>query len=134
MAADGLVTRRSAHDFVTTLGQLLAAIEAKGLSVFATIDHAAGAEEVGLSLRPTTVVTFGNARGGTPLMQEAQTVGLDLPLKVLIWEDAEGAVHASYNDVSWIAQRYGVTIGKASALAAGLDAIVKMATDALTSS
>jgi uncharacterized protein (DUF302 family) len=70
---------------------LEAALGAKQLTLFARIDHAAGAAEVGMALRPTTVVIFGNARGGTPLMQAQQTIGLDLPLKMLVWEDGDGA-------------------------------------------
>ena len=73
-----------------TVDRLEREVHAKGLTIFARIDHATSAAEVGLSLRPTTVIIFGNARGGTPLMQAAQTAGIDLPLKVLIWEDVAG--------------------------------------------
>lgn len=103
--ADGLITLRSAHDFPTTLDRLLKVLEAKGVIVFARIDHAAGAASVGLALRPTTVVVFGNPTAGTPLMQAAQSAGVDLPLKALVWEDAGGAVNLSYNDPAWIATR-----------------------------
>jgi uncharacterized protein (DUF302 family) len=90
------------------MDRLLAEINATGMTVFARIDHAAGAAEVGLTLRPTELIIFGNARGGTPLMQSAQTVGIDLPLKALVWQDAEGKTWLSYNEPSWIAQRSGV--------------------------
>ena len=78
------------------------------MKVFARIDHAAGAAEVGLKLRPTELIIFGNARGGTPLMQSAQTVGIDLPLKALVWQDAAGKTWISYNEPDRIAQRHGV--------------------------
>jgi len=77
------------------------------MNVFARIDHAAGAAEVGLKLRPTELILFGNALGGTPLMQSVQTVGIDLPLKVLVWQDASGKTWLSYNEPSWVAQRHG---------------------------
>ena len=91
-----------------TLGRLEAALAAKQLTLFARIDHAAGAAEVGMTLRPTTVVIFGNARGGTPLMQAQQTIGLDLPLKMLVWEDGDGACWLTYSDPAWLARRHGV--------------------------
>jgi uncharacterized protein (DUF302 family) len=78
------------------------------MTVFAKIDHAAGAADVGLPLRPTTVVIFGNPKGGTLVMQSAQTSGIDLPLKALIWQDAAGATWLSYNDPDWIAKRHGL--------------------------
>ena len=81
MAVDGLTTIRSSHGPKDTMNRLEAAVKAKGLTVFARIDHAAGAAEVGLPLRPTELLIFGNAKGGTPLMQSAQTIGVDLPLK-----------------------------------------------------
>jgi uncharacterized protein (DUF302 family) len=90
------------------MARLDAEIRAHGLNVFARIDHAAGAAEAGLTLRPTELIIFGNARGGTPLMQSVQTVGIDLPLKALVWEDASGKTWLSYNEPSWIAQRHGV--------------------------
>ena len=91
------------------MDRLVAEIRAKGMNVFARIDHAAGAAEVGLKLRPTELILFGNALGGTPLMQSVQTVGIDLPLKVLVWQDAEAKTWISYNEPRWIAQRHGVT-------------------------
>ena len=108
MPDDGLVTLQSSHDFATTLERLTAALESKGVRVFAQIDHAAGATSAGLELRPTTLVVFGNPVAGTPLMQAVQTAGIDLPLKALVWEDASGATWLSYNDPAWLAQRHGV--------------------------
>jgi uncharacterized protein (DUF302 family) len=89
-AIEGLTSMRSRFGSKETMDRLEAAIRAKGMNVFARIDRAAGAAEVGLTLRPTELVIFGNARGGTPLMQSVQTVGIDLPLKALVWEDDAG--------------------------------------------
>ena len=90
------------------MNRLEAEIRTHGMKVFERIDHAAGAAEAGLELRPTELIIFGNARGGTPLMQSVQTVGIDLPLKALVWEDASGTTWLSYNEPSWIARRHGV--------------------------
>jgi uncharacterized protein (DUF302 family) len=90
------------------MNRLETAVKAKGMTVFARIDHAAGAAAVGLSLRPTEVLIFGNAKGGTPLMQSVQTIGIDLPLKALVWQDAAGATWLSYNDPDWLARRHGL--------------------------
>jgi uncharacterized protein (DUF302 family) len=105
---EGLTSIQSSFGPKATMDRLDAEIRAKGLNVFARIDHAAGAAEVGLTLPPTELIIFGNARGGTPLMQSAQTVGIDLPLKALVWQDAVGKTWLSYNEPSWIAQRHGV--------------------------
>jgi uncharacterized protein (DUF302 family) len=91
-----------------TMDRLEAEIRARGMIVFARIDHAAGAAEVGLTLAPTELIIFGNARGGTPLMQSMQTVGIDLPLRALVWEDASGTTWLSYNEPGWIAQRHNI--------------------------
>jgi uncharacterized protein (DUF302 family) len=107
MAADGLVTLRSAHSPADTVARLEAEIKARGMTLFADIDHAAGAAAVGLPLAPTEVIIFGNATGGTPLMQSVQTIGIDLPLKVLVWQDAAGDTWVSYNDPGWLAKRHG---------------------------
>ena len=108
MAADGLTTLRSSYGPKDTMTRLEAEVKARGMTVFARIDHAAGAAGVGLSLRPTELLIFGNAKAGTPLMQTVQTTGIDLPLKALVWEDASGATWLSYNDPAWLAQRHGV--------------------------
>ena len=108
---------------------MVAEISAKGMSVFARIDHAAGAAQVGLTLRPAELIIFGNARGGTPLMQSAQTVGIDLPLKALVWQDAAGKTWLSYNEPSWIARRHGVRNAEqvVSKMGAALSAIARKA-------
>jgi uncharacterized protein (DUF302 family) len=108
MSIDGLISLRSASGPQGTLGRLENAIKARGLTIFARIDHARGAAEAGLTLRPTLLVIFGNARGGTPLMQAAQTLGIDLPLKALVWEDAARVTWLSYNEPPWLAARHGV--------------------------
>jgi uncharacterized protein (DUF302 family) len=131
MAADGLSTIPSRHGPKDTMDRLEAAVKAKGMTVFARIDHAAGAAEAGLSLQPTELLIFGNARGGTLLMQLLQTIGIDLPLKALVWQDASGNTWLSYNDPSWLAKRHGLgqeaeeTVG---AMATALGAIARMAT------
>lgn len=128
MAPPGLTTIASAHDPHTTLERLTAAIAAKGMSVMARIDHAGAAATVGLSLRPTEVVIFGNPRGGTGLMQAVQTIGIDLPLKMLVWQDEAGKTWLSYNEPHWLAERHGVgsNAEKAvAAMAAALAAIAK---------
>jgi uncharacterized protein (DUF302 family) len=108
MAADGLTTLRSGYGPKDTIERLEAAVKAKGMTEFARIDHAAGAAEVGLGLRPTELLIFGNAKGGTPLMQSVQTIGIDLPLKALVWQDASGSTWLSYNNPSWLAKRHGL--------------------------
>jgi uncharacterized protein (DUF302 family) len=114
------------------MDRLQAEIRALGMTVFARIDHAAGAAEVGLTLPPTELIIFGNARGGTPLMQSVQTVGIDLPLKALVWEDTAGKTWLSYNEPGWIAQRHGIANAEpvVSKIAAALSAISRKAADA----
>ena len=104
---EGLTTIPSRFGPKETMDRLEAEIRAHGLNVFARIDHAAGAAEVGLTLRPTELIIFGNARGGTPLMQLSQTAGIDLPLKALVWQDAANNTWLSYNEPSWIVRRHG---------------------------
>ena len=131
MAAEGLTTIPSSSGPRETMNKLEAAVKAKGMTVLAHIDHAAGAAEVGLALRPTELLIFGNARGGTPLMQAIQTIGIDLPLKALVWQDAVGDTWLSYNDPGWLAKRYGLdheVQGTISAMVAALDAVARAAT------
>jgi uncharacterized protein (DUF302 family) len=106
-AADGLVSVRSVHDAKTSMDRLASIVTARGLTVFARIDHAAGAKKIGRTLRPTELLIFGNPQGGTPFMECAQTVGIDLPLKALVWEDAAGQVWIGYNDPAYLAARHG---------------------------
>ena len=105
---DGLITISSKLSSEETVTRLEAELQARSITLFARIDHAAGATAVGLSLRPTELLIFGNAKGGTPLMQAVQAIGIDLPLKALVWQDAAGITWLSYNDPSWLAQRHGL--------------------------
>jgi uncharacterized protein (DUF302 family) len=108
-AADGLVAIKSPHGAKATMDKLEALVKQRGLNVFARIDHAAGAAKVGKTLRPTEVLIFGNPQGGTPFMECAQSVGIDLPLKALVWEDASAQVWLGYNDPAYLAKRHGAT-------------------------
>ena len=131
MAADGLITLSSSHGPKDTMDRLAAEITARGMTIFARVDHAAGAADAGLSLRPTELMIFGNAKGGTPLMQSEQTIGIDLPLKALVWQDASGRTWLSYNDPGWLAKRHGLGAEvdpAVKAMAAALNAIATKAT------
>ena len=103
----GLVVVKSPHSVAQTVTQLKDALETNGLTVIAEVDHSANAESVGLTLPPTYLVIFGNPDVGTPLMQERRTVAIDLPQKMLVWEDAE-TVYAAYNDPAYLAERHGL--------------------------
>ena len=109
MAVPGLTSIRSSFGPQDAMNRLETAVKAKGMTVFARIDHAAGAAAVGLPLRPTEILIFGNAKGGTPLMQAVQTIGIDLPLKALVWQDAAGDTWLSYDDPDWLAKRHGLS-------------------------
>ena len=131
IAADGLTTLPSSFQPKETMDRLEAGIKAKGMTVFARIDHAAGAAAAGLPLRPTELLIFGNAKAGTPLMQANQAIGIDLPLKALVYEDAAGKVWLSYSDPRWLAHRHGlgaVAVETVNAMAAALNAVATKAT------
>ncbi len=111
------------------MDRLAAAVTSRG--VLARIDHAAAAANVGLELRPTEVLIFGNPRAGTPLMQAAQTIGIDLPLKALVWQDEGGKTWLAYNEPKWLARRHGADVGAdriLDAMTAALGAVAKKAT------
>jgi uncharacterized protein (DUF302 family) len=127
MAPPGLVSVESAHETAETLDRLVAAIAAHGMTVMARIDHAGAAAKVGLSLRPTEVVLFGNPRGGTGLMQVAQTIGIDLPLKALVWMDEGGKTWVSYNAPQWLASRHEIGSAGDKAVSAMTDALAAVA-------
>lgn len=105
---NGLVQVASHYSVDETVRRLEAAFIAKGLQVFAVIDHSGEAEKVGLQMRPTKVVIFGSPKGGTPLMVAAPSLAIDLPLKALVAEDAEGKVSVTYNDPEYLRDRHGV--------------------------
>lgn len=128
MTVDGMKTLSSPLSAKETMDRLESIVKEKGLTVFARVDHAAGAVAVGMNLRPTELLIFGNARGGTPLMQADQRIGFDLPLKALVYQDAAGKVWLSYVDPHWIALRYSLD----PAVSANVDALSK-ALDAFAS-
>ena len=132
--ADGLTSILSRFGAKETMDRLEAEVKAKGFTVFARIDHAAGAAAAGMPLRPTEVLIFGNARGGTPLMEVNQSVGIDLPLKALVHQDEVGKVWLSYNDPIWIAQRHSLSAAVTANVQAMTRALEAFATHATQSS
>jgi uncharacterized protein (DUF302 family) len=121
------VTLPSEHSAAETVERLKALLAKKGIQLFAHIDHAAEAKKVGLQLRPTQVLIFGNPQAGTPLMQSQQTIGLDLPLRVLVWEDEAGKVWLTYHPLDFLAQLHHVADRDKAvkALDAGLAALAR---------
>ena len=107
-AAEGFIAVKSPHGPKETMDRLEIVLKEKGLTIFARIDHAAGAAKIGKQLRPTEVLIFGNPQGGTPFLECSQTVGIDLPLKALVWTDGSGQVWLGYNDPTYLAGRHGV--------------------------
>ena len=103
---DGLKTIQSDFGPEETMNRLETEIVAHGMRVFSRINHATLASEAGLTLRPTEVILFGNPRSGTPLMQAGQTIGIDLPSKALVWQDASGKTRLSYNEPAWLVKRH----------------------------
>jgi uncharacterized protein (DUF302 family) len=130
MTPEGLTIIESHHGPHETADRLAAAINARGMALMARIDHAAAAAKVGLELRPTEVLLFGSPRVGSQMMQSVQTVGIDLPLRVLVWQDAAGATWLGYNDPGWIARRHGAEVGVVDAMTQGLEALAREATGA----
>ncbi|MEP6467005.1 MAG: DUF302 domain-containing protein [Parafilimonas sp.] len=117
---DGLITIESNYPVKETIERLVAIASSKGLIIFGRIDHADNAIKQGLQLRPTELLIIGNPKAGTGLMQDKQTSGIDLPLKVLAWEDEAGKVWLSYNNINWIAERHGLT-GKSIAISKAIE-------------
>jgi len=127
-AAEGLITLQSPYSPKVTMDRVESQVLERGLSVFARIDHAAGAASVDLPLRPTELLIFGNPRGGTPFMACEQTLGIDLPLKMLVWEDAAGQAWLAYNDPAYLAARHDAADCVAvDNMAAALSAIAQAA-------
>jgi uncharacterized protein (DUF302 family) len=108
VTTNGLVHKPSSHPVEETLRKLQAILEGKGIAVFAVIDHSGEAEKVGMKMRPTKLLIFGNPKGGTPLMLAAPSIAIDLPLKILVWEDDQGKVWVSYNTPEYLAERHGL--------------------------
>ena len=108
-AEEGLISIKSSHDVITTADRFESALAEKGITIFARIDHAAGARQIGEKLQPTLLIIFGSPAIGTPLIQRSRSMGIDLPLKALIWEDRAGQVWFSYTDPEALARRHGIT-------------------------
>src|SRR5438309_11869320 len=104
----GIITLPSQHSVDQTVERLQTLLLAKGVTLFALVDHSGEAAKVGMKLPPTQLVMFGNPKAGTPLMLAAPSVAIDLPLKLLVWEDAQGKVWLSYNSPAYLQQRHGV--------------------------
>jgi uncharacterized protein (DUF302 family) len=105
----GLITVKSTDSVTDTMDHLESSVKEKEMRVFARINHTQGAQQIGQELRPTEVLVFGNPKAGTPLMQCQQQVAIDLPQKILVWEDADGQVWLSYNDPRYLARRHDIT-------------------------
>jgi uncharacterized protein (DUF302 family) len=130
----GLITIESAFSVTETIDRLVGSVATAGLLVFARIDHGQGAADIGAVLRPTQLLIFGNPRGGTPLMQERQTAGIDLPIKALAWEDENGLVWLTYNTGTWIGARHGLGEQSSAAIAAIDAGLAKLAAAATSES
>lgn len=108
MPIAGLIQIASSHSVNETVDRLQTALPAKGLQIFALVDHSGEAEKVGLKMRPTKLLIFGSPKGGTPLMVAAPSLAIDLPLKALVWEDDAGKVWVGYNSPEYLQQRHGI--------------------------
>jgi uncharacterized protein (DUF302 family) len=104
----GMVDKPSKYSVAETLDRLTGVLQSKGVAIFARIDHSGEAAKAGLQLRPTQLLIFGNPKAGTPLMAAAPSLAIDLPMKVLAWEDAQGRVWASYSTAEFLGQRHGL--------------------------
>ena len=128
MTPDGLIAISSKLLVEHAADRLEAVARGRGMTVFARVDHAANASSAGLTLRPTTLLIFGDARVGTALMQAAQTMGIDLPLRVLVWRDEHDQTWLAYSDPAWLAQRHGAVVdGRITAITSGLATIIQEA-------
>src|SRR5277367_2704661 len=108
MADNGIISQASNHSVDETVEKLKGILQAKGVTLFALVDHSGEAEKVGMKMRPTKLLIFGNPKGGTPIMLAAPSIAIDLPLKILVWEDAQGKVWASYNSPEYLKNRHAV--------------------------
>ena len=105
---NGIIDQASSHSVEQTVEKLKHILQARGITLFATIDHSGEAEKVGLTMKPTKLLIFGNPKAGTPVMLAAPTSAIDLPLKILVWEDAKGRVWLSYNSARYLQQRHNL--------------------------
>ena len=108
MADNGIINKVSNHSVDETVEKLKAILQAKGVTLFALVDHSGEAEKVGMKMRPAKLLIFGNPKGGTPIMLAAPSAAIDLPLKILVWEDAQGKGWASYNSPTYLQKRHGI--------------------------
>jgi uncharacterized protein (DUF302 family) len=129
-AAEGMIEVKSGHGVKETIDKFEVAAKERKLNIFARINHAAGAKKIGKDLRPTELLIFGNPQGGTPLMQCAQSLGIDLPLKALAWEDSSGQTWLGYNDPQYLVTRHAAKDCQpvAAKLRKALDALAAEAT------
>ena len=125
-SGEGIITKPSKYSVPETLHRLETILTAKGIQVFALVDHSGEAEKAGLKMPPTQLLIFGNPKGGTPVMLAAPTAAIDLPWKALAWQDAAGQVWLSYNDAAYIQKRYGLGDDVMKPLA-GLGAVIEQA-------
>jgi uncharacterized protein (DUF302 family) len=105
---NGIISKPSSHSVDETVEKITGMLHAKGITLFALIDHSGEAEKVGMKMRPTKLLIFGNPKGGTPLMVAAPSSAIDLPLKILVWDDPEGKTWISYNSLEYVQQRHGL--------------------------
>lgn len=124
--AEGIGSKASPYSVADTLARLEAAIQARGMKIFALVDHSGEAERAGLTMQPAKLLMFGAPRGGTPLMVASPLLALDLPLKALVWQDASGAVWVSYNSPSYLAARHHIPADLEQNIA-GIDALIAAA-------
>jgi uncharacterized protein (DUF302 family) len=105
---NGIIDKLSHHSVDETVERLKGILQSKGVTLFATVDHSGEAEKVGMKMRPTKLLIFGSPKAGTPLMQAAPSVAIDLPLKILVWGDAQGKAWVSYNSPAYLQERHGI--------------------------
>jgi uncharacterized protein (DUF302 family) len=105
---NGIVDLPSSHSVEQTVEKLKSILQTKGITLFSTVDHSGEAEKVGLKMPPTKLLIFGTPKSGTPLMLAAPSIAIDLPLKILVWEDGQGKVWVSYNSPAYLMERHGV--------------------------
>lgn len=117
MKESGITTKPSHHSVDETVERLKGLLQAKGITLFALVDHSGEAGKVGLSMPPTKLFIFGNPKAGTPLMVAAPSIALDLPLKILVWQDGDGKVWLSYNSPAYLRERHGLPPALAPTLA-----------------
>jgi uncharacterized protein (DUF302 family) len=125
-AGDGIISKQSKYSVPETLHRLETILAAKGIKIFARVDHSGEAEKAGLKMPPTELLVFGNPKGGTPVMLAAPTSAIDLPWKALAWQDASGKVWLSYNDPAYFERRFGLTDDVIKPLA-GLSTLIEQA-------